>query len=102
AGTYTVVATFAGGVDYTAASAQSSFTIDRATLTVSAAGRDRVYDGSTSAGVSLSDDRAVGDLFTVSYASATFADKNVGSGKPIDVNGISISGPDAGNYTFNT
>ena len=41
-------------------------------------------------------------MFTDSYTTATFADKNVGTGKPVSVSGISISGTDAGNYTFNT
>src|SRR5581483_5158125 len=71
-------------------------------LNVTATGVDRVYDGTTAATVTLSDDRVSGDVFTDSYASASFDDKNVGSGKPVSVSGISISGADAGNYTFNT
>jgi hypothetical protein len=71
-------------------------------LTVSASGTNKVYDGTTSAAVTLSDDRVAGDVFTDSYASASFADKNVGTGKTVSVSGISTSGADAGNYTFNT
>jgi YDG domain/MBG domain (YGX type)/Kelch motif/Galactose oxidase, central domain len=71
-------------------------------LTVSATGIDKVYDGTTAATVTLSDDRISGDVFTDSYVSATFANKNVGAGKTVSVIGISISGTDAGNYTFNT
>src|SRR5206468_6406373 len=63
---------------------------------------DRIYDGTTAATVMLSDDRVSGDVFADSYASATFADKIVGTGKTVSVSGISISGADAGNYTFNT
>ena len=48
------------------------------------------------------DDRFAGDVFTDSYGTATFTDKNVGTGKAVSVSGISISGADAGNYTFNT
>src|SRR5207247_6794425 len=55
----------------------------------------------TSAVAHLSDDRVSGDVFTVSYTSATFADKNVANGKTVTVTGISISGTDAGNYTAN-
>src|SRR5207249_4520967 len=33
---------------------------------------------------------------------AAFADKNVGTAKPVSVSGISLSGTDAGNYTPNT
>jgi hypothetical protein len=71
-------------------------------LTISAHGVNKVYDGTTFAIVNLSDDRVAGDVFTDSYGSASFADKNVGTGKPVSVSGISISGADAGNYTFNT
>src|SRR5262249_16382126 len=52
--------------------------------------------------VTLSDNRASGDVFTDSYTSATFNNKGVGTGKTVSVTGISIAGADAGNYTFNT
>src|SRR5437899_7492051 len=52
--------------------------------------------------VSLSDNRVSGDVFSDSYTAASFADKNVGTGKTVSVSGILISGTDAGNYTFNT
>jgi hypothetical protein len=71
-------------------------------LTVTATGVNKGYDGTTAATVTLSDDRVSGDVFTASYAVASFGDKNVGTGKPVSVSGISISGLDAGNYTFNT
>jgi len=61
-----------------------------------------VYDSTTNAAVTLSDNRVSGDVFTDSYTSASFADKNVANGKPVSVSGITISGADAGNYTFNT
>ena len=71
-------------------------------LTVSASGVNKVYDGGTNATVNLSDNRVSGDTLSTSYTSASFADKNVGTGKPVSVSGISISGADVGNYTFNT
>src|SRR5439155_24266242 len=71
-------------------------------LTVSATGVNKVYDGTTTATVTLSDNRVSGDAVTDSYTSASFADKNVGTGKAVSVSGISISGTDAGNYIFNT
>ena len=70
-------------------------------LTVSAAGVDRMYDGTTAATVALSDDRFAGDNFSDSYVSASFADKNVGASKAVTVSGISLSGPDAANYSPN-
>src|SRR5213078_3886838 len=65
-------------------------------------GVNKVYDGTTAATVALSDNRVSGDVFTDSDTSAAFSDKNVGTGKTVTVSGISISGTDAGNYTFNT
>ena len=71
------------------------------TLTVSATGVDKVYDGTTNATVTLSDNRISGDVFTDNYTTAGFADKNVGNGKTVTVFGISISGLNSGNYTLN-
>jgi hypothetical protein len=71
-------------------------------LTVSAAGVSKVYDASTTATVTLSDNRVAGDSVTDSFAVATFASANVGTGLGVAVTGISISGTDANNYTANT
>jgi hypothetical protein len=70
------------------------------TLTVTATGLNKVYDGTTAATVTLSDDMVPGDAVTDSYTSAAFADANVGTAKPVSVSGIGISGGDAGNYTL--
>ncbi len=91
AGNYTFNTTAATTADITAR-----------TLTVSAAGVNKVYDANTNAAVTLSDDRVSGDIFTASYTSASFTDKIVGTAKSVSVSGISVSGTDAGNYTFNT
>ncbi|MCA1553877.1 MAG: YDG domain-containing protein, partial [Chloroflexi bacterium] len=69
-------------------------------LTVSATGIDKVYDGSTTATVNLSDDRVAGDAVTLGY-SASFADKHVGNGKSFSVSAIAITGgADQYNYTL--
>src|SRR5438094_2208399 len=81
--------------------ASASADITARTLHVSATGVNRVYDGSTAAAATLSDDRVSGDVFSTSYAAASFADKNVGTAKAVSVSGIVISGADAANYTFN-
>ncbi|MFL5330699.1 MAG: YDG domain-containing protein [Gemmataceae bacterium] len=93
--------TDAGNYSYNT-SAMTVANITPYALTVSAAGVSRVYDATTGATVNLSDDRFLGDVFTDSYTTASFADKNVGNTKPVSVSGISISGTDAGNYSFNT
>src|SRR5215208_8079418 len=69
-------------------------------LTVEATGVNKEYDGTTAATVNLSSDKLSGDTGTLDYTSASFNDKNVGTGKPVSVTGISISGADAGNYNL--
>jgi len=89
--------------NYTAnTSAATTADITAKTLTITATGINKVYDGNTKDTVTLSDNRVSGDVFTDSYLSATFNNKNVGTSKPVSVTGISISGTDAGNYTANT
>jgi YDG domain len=82
--------------------ATATYTITPLALTVSATGVNKTYDTTTAATVTLSDNRTAGDVFTDSYASAAFADPNVGLGKPVNVSGINIAGADVSNYTFNT
>jgi hypothetical protein len=65
---------------------------------------DKVYDGLTTA--TLNTDSTIllsvvsGDSLSLSSinASAFFADKNVGFGKPVTISGFSISGLNSGNY----
>jgi phage-related protein len=83
-------------------SAATTADITARTLTVSATGVNKVYDGTTTATVTLSDNRVSGDNLTASHTTAEFADKNVSTGKTFSVNGISVTGTDAGNYTVNT
>ena len=75
----------------------TSATIAQRVLTLGFTGSDKVYDGSTGARVAISDDRLAGDALSAS-ASASFADKNAGSGKAVAVQGVALSGADAGNY----
>jgi hypothetical protein len=84
--------------NYTITYNTAAFTIDKRTLTVTATAASRTYDGTTLAAVTLSDNRVEGDLLTETSTSATFSDRNAGSGKPVSISGISISGPDATNY----
>jgi hypothetical protein len=77
-----------------------SITVNKRTLNVTATAANKVYDGTTAATVTLSDDRLSGDRLNVNYASATFSDKNVGIGKTVTISGIFINGQDAGDYTL--
>jgi filamentous hemagglutinin family protein len=78
-----------------------SASITPRTLVVGATAGSRVYDGTTAATVSLTDNRIAGDVLTIN-SSAAFMDRNVGSGKFVDVSGIALSGADAGNYSVNS
>ncbi|WP_343534471.1 YDG domain-containing protein [Pedobacter sp.] len=103
AGTVNITASQAGGNGYSAAPDKIFvLTIQPKALTVTATGNNKIYDATTTATVNLSSNVLAGDVVTLTYASATFSDKNVGINKAITVNGISLSGTDAANYTFNT
>lgn len=91
-----------GNYALSSATASATAAISARALAVSAAGVDKIYDGTTAATVNLSDDRISGDSLSAGYTSASFVDKNVGTGKTVSVSGISISGTDAGNYSANT
>ncbi|MFW5654673.1 MAG: YDG domain-containing protein, partial [Roseicyclus sp.] len=67
------------------------------TLLVTWAGVDRVYDGTADASVTTTDDRKSGDDLTIAR-SASFADKNAGTDRPVSITGVGLSGADAGNY----
>ena len=84
-------------------SATTTANITARSLTVTASGENKVYDGTTAATVTLADNRIAGDVLTTTYTSASFADKNVGTGKAVSVSGIAISGgADPGNYASAT
>lgn len=84
-------------------------TITARTLSLTGIGAvSRQYDGSTIAaldwsGLSLSGVAGT-DSLTLGFGSATgaFANKDVGTGKTVTITGVSLSGPDAGNYTLST
>jgi hypothetical protein len=92
-----------GGADarnYVANSSTStSADITPAPLVVTAAGENKLYDGTTAAQVTLSADSLPGDQVTLGDASATFASADPGTGKTVTVDGIYVAGgADAGNY----
>ncbi|HVI56281.1 MAG TPA: YDG domain-containing protein [Luteibacter sp.] len=80
-----------------------AFTITPLAVTVDATGGNKVYDATTAATATLASGGLIsGDTVNFASGAATFGDKNVGNGKVISVTGITASGADAGNYTFNT
>jgi hypothetical protein len=94
--------TTAANYSLSSTTAGTTANIAARSLTVTATGVNKTYDGTTAAAVTLADNRVSGDVFTDSYTTASFAQANVGNGIAVSVSGISISGTDAGNYTFNT
>lgn len=103
AGSYTLrgAGHYSGQQGYDIEYVASTLTINKRALAIDALGLDRIYDGSTAASVTLSDNGVTGDDLTLTY-SAAFADKNAGTDKAISVTSIAVSGADAANYTWNT
>ncbi|MDB6018009.1 MAG: hypothetical protein JWR19_2498, partial [Pedosphaera sp.] len=92
--------TTAGNYVLNTTATNTSADITGRTLTVGATGVNKAYDGTTNATVTLSDDRVSGDNLTIAYTAA-FEDPNVGTGKPVQVTGISITGgADQNNYAL--
>jgi YDG domain/Bacterial Ig-like domain (group 3)/MBG domain (YGX type) len=69
-------------------------------LTLTAKGVSKIYDGTTNATVTLTDNRVTGDVFTSSYTRAAFTNKNVGTNLLITVSGLAIAGTDSTNYVL--
>ncbi|MFN6962583.1 MAG: YDG domain-containing protein [Pyrinomonadaceae bacterium] len=72
-------------------------------ITCDAAVNSKVYDGTTSATISGRTLTGViaPDAVTCTGGTAAFADKNVGTGKTVNITGLSLTGADSGNYTVN-
>jgi len=84
----------------------TGFTVDRKALTVSASGDiSKEYDGDNTVDDTVTltlGGKVTGDDVSASYTDATYADKDAGTGKTVTVNGITLSGDDAYNYTVDT
>ncbi len=73
-------------------------TIQPRTLELQMTASDKVYDGTTDAEVVMTANPLPGDKVIVT-GTGEFADKNVGTNKPVTSKDIEISGDDAANYT---
>jgi filamentous hemagglutinin family protein len=102
--TVAVAGTALGGADagnyVVTSSAPVTVNITPRSLNVAVAASDRVYTGDTNAVITLSDDRVAGDQLTLAAASASYADRNVGSGKTVTVSGLTLGGANAGDYVL--
>jgi len=90
--------TAAGNYTLTGGRITTTANIAARTLTVTPIVQSKTYDGTTAVSLTLSDNRIAGDSLTVSDAAAAFLDKNVGTGKTVNVTGIALGGADAANY----
>src|SRR5204862_488954 len=80
--------------------------INAKNLTISGVlANSKTYDGSSTATVNFGGASLVGvvspDAVTINSSAyaASFADKNIGTRKPVTVTGVALSGAGAGNYT---
>ena len=85
-------------------SANTTITVAQKDVTISGiTAANKEYDGSTTAtptGTAVINGKVGSDDVTVTAGTATFADKNVGTGKTVTFTGYSLSGADAGNYNL--
>lgn len=107
-GTYTATAT-TDNTNYTLTNATTDFTITKKSVTISGiTAASKVYDGTTALDkTKLSGGTVTGlisesEKVTVDFtgATATFADKRVGSNKTVNITGIKLAGDDAKNYNL--
>ena len=73
--------------------------ITQAPISFGATAQDKVYDaqlGATLANIVITP--LGNDQLTLNAGTATFSDKNVGTGKPVSISGARLTGADAGNY----
>ena len=81
--------------------ATTTANISRRPLLVNAVADNKRYDATNTATAVYSDNRIAGDVFTVS-GTATFPDEELGTGRPVTIVDITLTGTDAANYTQNT
>lgn len=85
--------------NYNLVSPTSTATITAAVLNVTASATSKIYDATTTASVTYSDNRIMGDVLTVT-GTANFDTKNASSTKIVTVKDLSISGADSLNYSL--
>lgn len=100
--TYTIVFTGGGYENITAQTGYVNILPKPVTVTDITA-QDKPYDGGTDAAFVVDaasiEDVVAGDVLTVASATGAFGDKNVGTGKNVNIFEIILGGADAANYT---
>jgi hypothetical protein len=92
--------------NYNTASSTVSVTVNKKGLTVTGiTASDKDYDGNTTATLNTASAALVGVInsddvtLNTSESTGTFSDANVGSGKTVQVSGLTLNGTTAGNYS---
>ncbi|WP_215299723.1 autotransporter-associated beta strand repeat-containing protein, partial [Polynucleobacter sp. AP-Nino-20-G2] len=114
-GSYTISGSGPAGLGYTLSASNGTLTVVQKAITVTGTtATSKTYDASmgatiattssalTNGSTSVSDNKYyTGDLLTLvkTGATASYADKNVGTNKAVSVAGFTLTGADAGNYT---
>jgi alpha-tubulin suppressor-like RCC1 family protein len=106
AGTNIVQGTFSGDVSFNGSSATAGLTVTALAVTASVTATGKTYDGTNSATIATCSLTGVlaGDAGNVSCTagSATFGDRNVGTGKTVTATGIALGGSAAANYSLSS
>jgi len=106
AGIYTLTASGLTSGNYDFNYADGALTVNKAVISAitGLTASDKVYDGTTVATLDTSGagftDIVAGDTLTVATATGAFTDKNAGTGKTVNISGLSLGGADVGNYTL--
>jgi filamentous hemagglutinin family protein len=89
-------------IDYRLSGGSDVVTVTPLAITVAGTANNKTYDGTTTATLSALGSSGViaGDIVSFTDTGAAFANRNVGNGTTVAINGISAAGADAGNYRF--
>ncbi|MCV2371296.1 YDG domain-containing protein [Paucibacter oligotrophus] len=106
AGNYVMTPQGLAGVNYAINFVDALLTIDRARVSAvtGITAENKVYDRNTdvkvNSGTAVFLGMVAGDSLSVATAKGSFIDKTAAIGKTVNIIGLSLSGPDAGNYTL--
>ena len=106
AGSYTIIPSGLSGQNYDITYVNGALTVDKAIISAitGITASNKTYDGSTA--VTLNTANAAftgmipGDHLNIDSASGSFADKNAGTGKTVNVTDITLGGADVANYSL--
>jgi hypothetical protein len=102
-GTHQINATYAGDGNFNASNGSGNLTVNKKDVVPGITASNKSYDGGVTASILTRNLTGVvgSDNVTLTGGSATFADKNVGTGKTVTGSGFSLGGTTAGNYNLN-